>query len=243
MERGVAPGQRPVVGGLGAELDERALPRALLPGATVPDADDGAERGPRILLLDRGEVLRGPIRDALVQQGEEEVGLAVELRVHDALREAGALGDRIEGGRGVAPLGEDLPRRGEQPVAIALHLLGSSEPGRRHPNIKYQRYPNVNGTRTGSAGPARSTSTPGRGAGSGAGRRGRARPTVLRSATLLPSANWGQRPTISWRLRSLHARAWRAAGLVEVQREPAGVEAQQREAAGVLLARGDLLHA
>ena len=65
--------------------------------------------------------------------------------------------------------------------------------------------------------------------------------TRLRSATLLPSANCGQKPRdlLAAPLAPLPRQV--AARLVEVQREPAGVQPQQREPARVLLARRDLL--
>ena len=73
-------------------------------------------------------VLLGPLGDALVEQREEEVGLARELRVDDALGEAGGLGDLVDRCGVIAAFEEHVPGGGEDQVAVALDLLGSPQP-------------------------------------------------------------------------------------------------------------------
>ena len=75
------------------------------------------------------EHLRGALADPRLKQGEEHVGLAVELRVDDSLGEAGLLGDRVHGGARVATGEEDPPGGREHKLAVALDLLHPAHPG------------------------------------------------------------------------------------------------------------------
>ena len=69
--------------------------------------------------------------DALFEEGEEEVVLAAELRVDDALREAGGQRDRVERGAVVA-LVEERAVSGVEHLAAVLAADLSPVPTRCH---------------------------------------------------------------------------------------------------------------
>ena len=69
------------------------------------------------------QVLGCALLDAGLQQREQQIRLARELRVHDALREAGLVGDGIQCRAGIAALEEHPSCRLEHEAPVALHLL------------------------------------------------------------------------------------------------------------------------
>ena len=74
--------------------------------------------------LRRRQLLR-PVGHVLLEDGEEEVGLAGEVGVDGAVRVAGLLGDLLDRGALVAALGEDAGGGGDQLGAGARLLLCS----------------------------------------------------------------------------------------------------------------------
>ena len=97
--------------------------RALAPQQRVQALDAREPVGDR-------QVLRGALLDAGLQQREQQIRLARELGVHDALGEARLVGDRLQRRAGVPALEEHPSCRLEHETAVALHLLGPGQPCR-----------------------------------------------------------------------------------------------------------------
>ena len=116
-----------------------------IPGGVDPELGDQqpparrAALGPLGQVEQRGEVpgasqfpgqlrvLRGPLGDPVLEQGQEHVGLAGEARVHRALGEARLVGDLVQGRGVVAPLQEHPAGRGQQQGAVAVVLFGAGQ--------------------------------------------------------------------------------------------------------------------
>src|ERR1700743_641820 len=116
IELWVAHGQRP-------KLRQHVQPTGLVRGVVTPGAYQFAQTVGASELLRDPPILRRALLNPLIQEGKEEVGLATELRIDDALGESRLVGDRLQAGAGVAPLNEYLPRRLEDRLAVALHLF------------------------------------------------------------------------------------------------------------------------
>jgi hypothetical protein len=123
-----------VAGGVGPELDDQREPGRLLleqvqaePGDPLGAGGEGLAGGadPRDAALDR--------LDVLVQDGQEQVGLAGEARVDRPDGEAGVLGDLVQGGGVEAVAQEAAAGRGEQPGTGVGALLGAGPVRRRPP--------------------------------------------------------------------------------------------------------------
>ncbi len=119
VELGVAQGDR-------SELHQHPHPPVFLACVSVEvlEQRQHAVRSPEV--GDGALVLGGASIDSSFEQGEEQIGLALELRVHDTLREAGFLGDRFEGCACI-PLGDEDPLGGgEHRSPVRLDLLRST---------------------------------------------------------------------------------------------------------------------
>lgn len=79
-------------------------------------------------------VVGRPLGDPAFEQREEHVRLTAELRVHDTAGKAGFVGDRLQGGAGVAASHKHPTRRGQHRLAIAFNLLCSAQT--RHTKIR-----------------------------------------------------------------------------------------------------------
>ena len=90
-------------------------------------------------------VLFGSLGDAGLEQRQEQVGLARELGVDDALGEAGLLGDGLQRGAGVPALEEHPSRGGEHEGAVALPLLRPGQPLRHDAETNTVGIRDVNG--------------------------------------------------------------------------------------------------
>jgi len=85
------------------------------------DLERGVIFDPRL----RCRQLLRPVRHVLLEDGEEEVGLAGEVGVDGTVRVARSLGDLLHRGALVAALGKDARGRGDQLCSGARLLLGS----------------------------------------------------------------------------------------------------------------------
>ena len=118
---------------MGGELEEQALPRRV--GADEVDEVRRARPGLVLgLLVARQHAvdLLQVLREAVVEHGEEQLLLAVEVRVERALGEARPLGDLVDRGPLHPALGEHLGGGLEQARPRLGLLLGPCQPGRRH---------------------------------------------------------------------------------------------------------------
>ena len=77
--------------------------------------------------LDRPRVAGRALLDPRLQQGQEQVRLAVELRVDDAGGEARLVGDLIHRSAVIAALQEHLAGSRQQQRAVAFGLLGPGQ--------------------------------------------------------------------------------------------------------------------
>jgi hypothetical protein len=113
-EGGEASGQRRVTGRVHAELDHQQRPVQVGAQHPGPLARHRAElRGGAGAVRQRPDLLDA-LLDPLLQQGQEQLGLAAELRVDRADGEAGLARDRVHRGAMVARRQEHLARGRQQ---------------------------------------------------------------------------------------------------------------------------------
>ena len=134
---GGEPGaERAVAGGVHRELEREQAPLPIT-ADRARDAGDGLEAGRRRLLgLEGARDLREPPLVARVEDGEEEIVLAREVRVDSPLGVAGVRGDLLERARREAPTREDARGGLDDADSRLFLLLRTCEPdtSRRHEN-------------------------------------------------------------------------------------------------------------
>jgi hypothetical protein len=95
VQLGEAGGEHRITGGVDAELDHQQRPVQVGPQHPRPLARHRGEPRGHAGAVDHGADLPDALLDPLLQQGQEQLGLAPELRVDRADREAGLARDRI----------------------------------------------------------------------------------------------------------------------------------------------------
>jgi hypothetical protein len=89
-------------------------------------------------------MMRRALLHPLLEQREEQVGLAAELGVDDTLGEPGFVRDGLQGGARVPAGNEDPLGRRQDQFPVSFDLFYAAQPS-GHAQIKYRRYLDVNG--------------------------------------------------------------------------------------------------
>src|SRR6266581_3504538 len=132
VQLGIAPVQLRDARGMRTELDDEQGPLRLSLLDAVRQLRLGLGELPSVQRIGELVVLLGALGDPRLKQGKEHVRLALELRVDDALGEAGLLSDRVQRGARVTA-GQEYPAGGRQhQLPVALDLLVPAHFHRAH---------------------------------------------------------------------------------------------------------------
>ena len=100
-----------IAGGVDPELGDQQPPARRGALGALGQVEQGGEVPGAGQVPGQRRVLPGAFGDPVLEQGQEQIGLAGEARVHHALGEPGLVGDLLQGGGVVAP-GQEYPAGG-----------------------------------------------------------------------------------------------------------------------------------
>ena len=127
VQRRVPPAQLRVPRCVHAELDQQQPPvelGAVAAGRVLAQHPHPLRAGQA---LGQPRVLRRPLGDPLLQQGQEQVGLVAEPGLHHAPGEPRLVGDLIQRGGVIAAGQEDPPGGSQDQSAVALVPFGTAQ--------------------------------------------------------------------------------------------------------------------